>query len=136
VTQIDHIAGHTFHSRKGAVKNAFRYSIDYVICDAEADVSGPSLFGRNAGGVMSLHDSDHGGVMKAGTGAAWVRAVLAANEIELTGRIDLLAQPRVLGHVFNPVSFWLIHDDAGVLRCVIWRSPFLSVPQCEPCTDH
>ncbi|UTH44558.1 DUF1365 domain-containing protein [Loktanella salsilacus] len=119
MTQIDHIAGHTFHSRKGAVKNAFRYSIDYVICDAEADVSGPSLFGRNAGGVMSLHDSDHGGVMKAGIGAAWVRAVLAANEIELTGRIDLLAQPRVLGHVFNPVSFWLIHDDAGVLRCVI-----------------
>ena len=83
MTQIDHIAGHTFHSRKGAVKNAFRYSIDYVICDAEADVSGPSLFGRNAGGVMSLHDSDHGGVMKAGTGAAWVRAVLAANRHRL-----------------------------------------------------
>ena len=116
---IDHIAGHTFHSRKGAVQNAFRYSIDYVLCDAEADTAGPSLFGRNRGGIMSLHDSDHGGETKGGQGAAWVRQVLAANQIALTGRIDLLAQPRVLGHVFNPVSFWLIHDDAGVLRCVI-----------------
>ncbi|MFZ3581229.1 DUF1365 domain-containing protein [Loktanella sp. DJP18] len=116
---IDHIAGQTFHGRKGAVKNAFRYSIDYVICDAEAPLRGPSLFGRNRRGVMSLHDSDHGGRVKDGQGAAWVRQVLAANGIALAGRIDLLAQPRVLGHVFNPVSFWLIHDDEGVLRCVI-----------------
>jgi hypothetical protein len=36
------------------------------------------------------------------------------------GRLLLLAQPRVLGHVFNPVSFWLIHDaDRTVLRVVI-----------------
>jgi DUF1365 family protein len=31
----------------------------------------------------------------------------------------LLAQPRVLGHVFNPVAFWLCHDDADALRVVI-----------------
>ena len=118
-TGVDHIAGQTFHGRKGAVKNAFRYSIDYVLCDAEAEVRGPTLFGRNRGGVMSLHDRDHGGPIRDGQGAAWVRQVLAANDIDLTGRIDLLAQPRVLGHVFNPVSFWLIHDAAGVMRCVI-----------------
>ncbi|SHF56453.1 hypothetical protein SAMN05444339_10833 [Loktanella atrilutea] len=116
---IDHVAGQTFHGRKGAVKNAFRYSIDYVICDAEAAVRGPALFGRNRRGVMALHDRDHGGAIKDGRGAEWVRQVLKANGVDLTGRIDLLAQPRVLGHVFNPVSFWLIHDDAGVLRCVI-----------------
>jgi DUF1365 family protein len=27
----------------------------------------------------------------------------------------LLAQPRMLGHVFNPVSFWLAHDSGT--RC-------------------
>jgi DUF1365 family protein len=31
----------------------------------------------------------------------------------------LLAQPRTLGHVFNPVSFWLAHDRDGALRAVI-----------------
>ncbi len=119
MTGIDHIAGQTFHGRKGAVRNTFRYSIDYVICDADADLAGPRLFGRNRRGVMALHDCDHGGTVGAGQGTVWVRQVLSAHGISLGGRIDLLAQPRVLGHVFNPVSFWLIHDDAGVMRCVI-----------------
>ncbi|CAN0602512.1 unnamed protein product, partial [Ectocarpus sp. 12 AP-2014] len=35
------------------------------------------------------------------------------------GRIELLAQPRVLGHVFNPVSFWLVRDANEALRVVI-----------------
>ncbi|HMO71979.1 MAG TPA: DUF1365 domain-containing protein, partial [Paracoccaceae bacterium] len=34
-------------------------------------------------------------------------------------RIRLLAQPRVLGHVFNPVAFWLCHDRDGTLRAVV-----------------
>ncbi len=101
------------------MKKAFGYSIDYLMREAEVDVRGPYLVGRNGGGGVSLWDREHGGAIKNGTGGAWMRAVLTAKDIELTGRIDLLAQPRVLGHVFNPVSFWLIHDDAGVLRCVI-----------------
>ena len=117
--QVDHIAGETYHGRRGGVKNAFRYSIDYVLLDAEAKLDTPRLFSRNAGNLMSLQDSDHGGAPKAGKGAAWVREVLAAYDIGDTARIALLAQPRLLGHVFNPVSFWLCYDDADVLRTVI-----------------
>lgn len=116
---IDHIAGVTYHGRRDGPKNAFRYSIDYLCLDAEAEVTGPGLFARNGRAVMSLHDSDHGGPPRAGRGAAWVRDVLARHGIDPGGRIELLAQPRVLGHVFNPVSFWLCRDEAGVLRVVI-----------------
>lgn len=119
MTTVEHIAGQTWHGRRGETKNAFRYSIDYVLCDAEAAVKAPALFSRNARNLVSLQDSDHGGPPGQGRGAAWVREVMAAHGIALTGRIDLLAQPRVLGHVFNPVAFWLCHDDAGVLRLVI-----------------
>ena len=35
------------------------------------------------------------------------------------GRLMLLAQPRFLGHVFNPVSFWLAHDEEENLVAVI-----------------
>jgi len=119
VTGIDHIAGETYHGRRGATKNAFRYSIDYVLLDAEADLAGPTLFSRNGRNLTALHDSDHGGPPHCGEGAPWARAVLAGHGIDLPGRIDILAQPRVLGHVFNPVSFWLCHDAAGVLRAVI-----------------
>lgn len=117
--RVDHIAGHTFHGRKGAVDNAFRYSIDYVLCDAEAALATPRLFGRNKWALMSLWDLDHGGTPKQGRGAKWVRDVLGAHNITGVARIELLAQPRVLGHVFNPVSFWLCRDHDDALITVI-----------------
>lgn len=119
MTGVQHISGETYHGRRGGVENAFRYSIDYVLLDADAHISGPSFFGRNRGSLMSVQDTDHGGPPKAGKGAAWVRDVLKAHDISLSGRILLLAQPRLLGHVFNPVSFWLCHDTDDILRAVI-----------------
>jgi len=119
ISRVDHIAGHTYHGRKGAVQNAFRYSFDYVMIDAEAEVRGPSLFSRTRGAIAALHDKDHGGAPKQGRGATRVREVLDSHQIRLTGRIVLLAQPKLLGHVFNPVSFWLIHDEDDALCAVI-----------------
>lgn len=121
MNKVHHIAGQTYHGRRGATKNAFRYSIDYVLMDAEttSGLEASRLFSRNGRNLMSLWDLDHGGDPHRGRGAPWAREVLAANGVALTGRIDILAQPRVLGHVFNPVSFWLCHDDQGILRAVI-----------------
>ncbi|MBJ3764118.1 DUF1365 domain-containing protein [Maribius pontilimi] len=120
MSRVDHIAGRTFHGRHGAVRNAFTYGIDYVLLDAEGAVEAPRFFARNGRGLMGIDDSDHGGPPGAGRGAAWVRAVLEAHQIgHVAHRIELLAQPSVLGHVFNPVSFWLIRDDADALRAVI-----------------
>lgn len=117
--RVDHIVGQTYHGRKGKVENAFRYSVDYVIMDAEAQVSTPSLFSRNGRGVTSLYDTDHGGPPKKGRGAAWVRDILAQYQIQGVDKVELLAQPRVLGHVFNPVSFWLCRRADGALITVI-----------------
>ncbi|MDP5360613.1 MAG: DUF1365 domain-containing protein [Paracoccaceae bacterium] len=116
---VHHIAAQTYHGRRGATKNAFKYSIDYVLLDAETPQIAPRLFGRNKGGLMSLQDSDHGGAPKHGIGAAWVREVLATYGINDANRIELLAQPRVLGHVFNPVSFWLCYNGEDTLTTVI-----------------
>lgn len=120
MSRVDHIAGHTWHGRKGAVRNAFRYSIDYVLLDAEDPVpDAPRFFARNGAGLASLHDTDHGGALEEGVGAPWVRRVLAQYQLPSPARIELLAQPRVMGHVFNPVSFWLCRDAGGGLRQVI-----------------
>ncbi|WP_298859627.1 DUF1365 domain-containing protein [uncultured Sulfitobacter sp.] len=117
--QVDHIVGQTYHGRKGNIENAFRYSVDYVLIDAEAEVETPSLFARNGRGVTSLHDTDHGGPPKQGRGAAWVRDVLAQYQIQGVEKVELLAQPRVFGHVFNPVSFWLCRREDGAMIAVI-----------------
>jgi DUF1365 family protein len=119
VNGITHIAGQTWHGRKGAVDNAFRYSIDYVLTDAEATAKGPMLFGRNRLGVASLWDSDHGGPPRKGAGAAWVREVMQAHDLPQPDRIELLAQPRILGHVFNPVSFWICRNAEGAAQVII-----------------
>lgn len=104
---VDLIRGETFHGRKGAVANSFRYSVDYVLLDADR-CTGRGLFARNGRGLFSVHDADHGGPVGAGRGTVWVREVLQTNEIA-ADRVMLMAQPRVLGHVFNPVSFWLCY---------------------------
>jgi DUF1365 family protein len=118
---VDHIAGQTFHGRRGGIRNAFRYRVDYVLLDPEATVRAPWLFRRNRAGPVGLSDRDHGGPPGRGRGAVWLRGVLreAGLEPATGGQVLLLAQPRVLGHVFNPVSFWLAHDPAGDLRAVV-----------------
>ncbi|MEO1677528.1 MAG: DUF1365 domain-containing protein [Pseudomonadota bacterium] len=117
---LEHVPGQTYHGRKGAVKNAFRYGVDYVICEPErAPARGPRLFSRNRANLANLRDADHGGTPGKGTGARWARRVLAEAGVPATGRLLLMAQPRILGHVFNPVSFWLAEDELGRLRAVI-----------------
>jgi DUF1365 family protein len=43
-----------------------------------------------------------------------ITAFLATRDIDLTGgRVVLVTLPRVLGYLFNPVSFYFCYDDAG-----------------------
>jgi len=120
MTGIDHIRGETVHIRHGGVKNAFRYGVDYVLIDPEAAVPLPRLMSRNRANLLALHDRDHGGPPGRGRGSDWVRDVLRANGVTIPWlKLELLTQPRVMGHVFNPVSFWLCRDGTGALLAVI-----------------
>jgi DUF1365 family protein len=118
-TAVDHVRAQTYHGRKGDIRNAFRYSVDFVMLDAEAEVEGPGLFSRNGRNVTALHDADHGGAPGRGVGATWVRDVLREHQLPQPHLILLLAQPRVFGHVFNPVSFWLCYNQDAALSVVI-----------------
>jgi len=119
IAPVQHIRATTWHGRKGALKNAFRYSVDYVLLDAERDGPAPGLFSRKSGLFCGLLDRDHGGPQKRGIGAPWVRQVIRDRGLDLDGPILLLAQPRIWGHVFNPVSFWLLHNRDNELCAVI-----------------
>ncbi len=74
--------------------------------------------GRN---LFALHDDDYR-VSDAAPGAglaAAVRALLAARGLPVPARVELITQPRVAGHVFNPVSFFLGLDARGRVETVI-----------------
>lgn len=114
ISSAEHIRAITTHKRLGDIRHGFRYGVDFVLIEPEAEHTSPALFSRNRFNLMSVHDVDHGGLLKAGSGAEWARKVLSnhgLNENDL--RIFLLTQPRYLGYVFNPVSFWLAYrgDD-------------------------
>ncbi|MBC7479984.1 MAG: DUF1365 family protein, partial [Pseudorhodobacter sp.] len=87
MTAVQHLRGRTFHGRKGAVANRFSYAVDYVLLDPD-NAEGPRLFSRNRRNLTSVFDTDHGAAPGHGTGAAWVRAVLAQRGLP-QGRITL-----------------------------------------------
>lgn len=123
------VTGNTYHGRHGQIANRFRYGVDYVLADLDEQAGSgraktqsiPALFSFEKVNLFSLYRRDHGGQRRQGMGADWVRAVLLDQGFThlLNGRIRLLAQPRVLGHVFNPVSFWLVYDPQDDLALVI-----------------
>lgn len=114
-------AGETWHRRAGGLSNAFRYSMDCVLIEPEAAAPRTALFSRNRTNLASVSDRDHGGRRGAGEGAAWVRRMFAEEGLSALSecRIWLLTQPRLLGHLFNPVSIWFAIDAQGRLRAVI-----------------
>jgi DUF1365 family protein len=109
---IEHIQGHTYHTRRGALRNAFRYGVDYVLCDA-GDTALPLLLSRNRFNLWSLWDRKHGGLRGQGQGADWFRDVLAERGLPYgDAQLVLLAQPSFLWFHFNPVCFWIaLHKD-------------------------
>ncbi len=111
-----HIAATTSHTRRGGPGHAFRYGVDYVLIDPDVR-AGPVLFSRNRLNLASVHDRNHGGAPGLGAGLSWARTVFSEHGVGDV-QILLLTQPRVLGYVFNPVSFWLAMKD-DTLRAVI-----------------
>lgn len=77
------------------------------------------LFSHNRINLFSLHDKDHGD----GDGSPlrpYVEGHLARAGIDLEGgTIRLLAYPRVLGYVFNPLSVYYCHHADGRLVAVL-----------------
>jgi DUF1365 family protein len=111
-----HIAAHTTHRRSGAIGRSFTYSVDYVLIDPKSAKT-PLLFSRNRLNLMSVHDRHHGGKRGKGTGVSW-----AEREFESAGireaTVLLLTQPRFLGYIFNPVSFWLALRDGELVAAI------------------
>jgi len=102
------------HARLEPARNVFRYPVYMTLVDLDEL---PELdrrlrfFGWNRSRPASLQDRDH----------IDVRAYLAEHGVDLggRGRILLLTNLRVLGYVFNPVSFYWCYAEDGSLACIV-----------------
>jgi DUF1365 family protein len=113
--------GKVRHARLRPAANAFAYGAYYLRLPVRALGNGDfccALFSRNRFNLLSFFDADHGD----GTAplAEWIDTLLRREGIaDADGELWLQAMPRVLGFVFNPVSFWFCHRADGALRAVV-----------------
>lgn len=114
---ILHLPAHVTHARRGGIRHAFAYGVDFVLFSPDA-ARGRGLFSRNRWNLFAVHDRDHGGPRGAGEGAVWARRVLAGAGIDAGVTLALMAQPRFLGYWFNPVSFWLAFRGDDLLAVI------------------
>ena len=115
------VAATVVHRRLRPRGNSFRYRVAYLCLGLEAlsEAHGRWLKVDRAGPV-SFRSSDHGACDGSGL-AAWLKMVLARHGLAdiCDGDVVLMTMPRLLGYVFNPVSFWFCRDRAGDLRAVL-----------------
>ncbi len=120
------MVGPVRHRRLRPARNAFSYGVYTLRLPLRARAAklargalpDTRLFAHNRFGLLSFHDSDHGDANR--TPLEWIESVLREADIhDADGEIFLHTFPRVLGHVFNLVSFWFCERTDGSLRAVL-----------------
>jgi len=112
--------GEVMHLRLRPAKNRFVYPVFFL----RVPLSDPQslrrpLFGVNRWNLFSFMFRDHG-ARDGSPPLEWIRALLSREGFEdVDGEVWLQTFPRVLGYVFNPVSFWFCHDRSGALRAIL-----------------
>jgi hypothetical protein len=98
------------HKRFFPKENSFNYSVYYLSFNLDKVDELSNFLAYNKLGVLSFYDKDHG--FKNGKNIKlWVIKILEENNIKTDNfDIELITFPRVLGYVFNPVSFYLCID--------------------------
>lgn len=94
------------HERFSPKRHRFAYRVFLFSLDLDeidALVARIPWLSRNRFNVYSFHDRDH----------LEIRELLDAHGIARPARIQLLTNLRILGYVFNPVSFYFCFDEGG-----------------------
>jgi len=113
--------GHVMHKRLFPKINCFRYKLYYVSLPlSKINLQLENEFFRlNRWGFLSFYNRDHG-YRNNEHPQKWVHDVLTKHDVtSADGEVILVTMPRVLGYVFNPVSFWYCYDKSQKLRAVI-----------------
>ncbi|SNX27780.1 hypothetical protein SAMN06295945_0096 [Polynucleobacter meluiroseus] len=111
------------HRRFRPAKNAFGYGVFTLSIPMRSRKANPQLLQKNGLGdnrfsLFSFLDKDHG--VGNADSLEWLEQVLRDYQItQVDGEIWLQTFPRVLGYVFNPVSFWICTRANGQVQAVL-----------------
>lgn len=107
------------HRRLRPAVNAFVYPVFYVQLPVrDLATANCGIFAVDRPQLLSFRSADHG-PRDGSPLLPWITRILREHELPDDGEIMLQTFPRVLGYVFNPVSFWYCHDRQGALIAVL-----------------
>lgn len=114
--------GNVMHVRHRPVFNRFIYPVFCLrICISRLEAvkqQGSWLLGFNRVRPIAFFERDHGD--RNTELRTWLSQKLAGAGVQIPdGDIWLQTFPRVFGYVFNPVSFWYMHDQQGELKAIL-----------------
>lgn len=115
--------GHVMHRRLRPSVHQLRYRIFSLLLDLdELDELDCRLrfFSRGRFNLLSFHDRDHGDGSTTPLREQALAHLQNAGVAEV-GRIRLLAMPRVLGFVFNPLSVYFCERQDGGLAAILYE---------------
>lgn len=121
--ELDHFIfmAKVMHKRFFPRENGFVYRVYYIaLMLSRLDrFDKGCVFGIDRPALFSVYRKDHGA--KDGSDLVqWAQALFRQYGVDTHDtEIILVAMPRIFGFVFNPVSFWMLQDQQGILRAVI-----------------
>lgn len=111
--------GHVMHRRLRPVGNDFVYPVFFVQLPLRQLATGNcGIFGVDRKNLLSFRSADHG-PRDGSPLLPWIEQLLRDHGLPADGEIMLQTFPRVLGYVFNPVSFWFCYDRTGEMIAVL-----------------
>jgi len=112
--------GRVMHRRLRPAANRFVYRVFFLAIPlARVESLDNRWFGVNRPNLFSFRFADYG-ARDGSHPLDWIRGLLAREGLAAAdGEVWLQTFPRVLGYVFNPVSFWFCHDRDGRLRAIL-----------------
>jgi len=115
--------GRVMHRRLRPRRHQLSYGVYHLLIDID-ELDSLSrrlrLFSVGRFNLFSFHPRDHGD----GSGLMLreqIEGQLRTAGLPTGGAIRLLTLPRVLGHVFNPLSVWFCHAPDGGLQAIVYE---------------
>ena len=108
------------HQRLSPRKNAFKYDVYYlgIPLSQIENKSIAKTLNLNSFGLHSFYEKDHG-YRDGSSLKTWLDVMFDAYKIEKPKEVFLISMPRILGYVFNPVSFWFCWNSKDELYAVV-----------------
>ncbi len=120
--------GEVVHQRFAPKPHRLSYQIFQVLLDLDhldSDLKRLNVFSHNRFNLFGFYDRDHGPDQAAARTASLrdrMRALLTEHRLYHEGdRLFLLAMPRLLGFVFNPISLYFLQDPDGRMKAVVYE---------------